>query len=93
MRNMFNSASSFKQQLCWDVTGKDVTNMFLSITGSSVISCDPSSSPTNQPTSQPSIQPPPPPVISESTSNVVVGAWVGGHLAVFTCVVLNLMRN
>ena len=42
MSNMFKSAA-FNQQLCWDVTGKDVTNMFAGTDGASAIVCMPSS--------------------------------------------------
>jgi len=54
---MFLSASSFNQQLCWNVTGKYVTDMFTGTNGASVIVCAPSSAPTGAPTGQPTNQP------------------------------------
>ena len=55
MENMFSGASAFNQQLCWNVTGKTVTNMFTNSNGASIIDC--TSQPTGQPTNQPTTQP------------------------------------
>jgi len=50
MSHTFYGASSFNQQLCWDVAGKIVTEMFTGTNCASIIVCVPSSSPTSQPT-------------------------------------------
>ena len=70
MQTMFKGASALSQQLCWDVSGKTITDMFLNTNSASVINCTipptgqptcvPSGQPTNptgQPTSQPTGQP------------------------------------
>ena len=57
MKDTFHDATAFSQQLCWDVTGKNVENMFTGTTGASTIVCAPSSQPTTQPTSQPTMEP------------------------------------
>ena len=54
---MFQNASAFNQQLCWDLTGKTTTDMFTGTDGASAIICIPSSEPTSQPTGQPTSQP------------------------------------
>ena len=55
MQTMFKGASAFSQQLCWDVSGKTITDMFLNTNSASVINC--TSPPTGQPTCVPSGQP------------------------------------
>jgi len=59
MTYMFDDATLFSQQLCWDVIGKTVTYMFTNTNGAAIIVCAPSSaptSPTGQPTTLPTIR-------------------------------------
>ena len=57
MMQMFFNAASFNRQLCWDVSGKTVTDMFTGTNGAATIVCAPPTSqptgPTGLPTSQP----------------------------------------
>lgn len=46
MARMFEEATSFSQRLCWNVTGKDTTDMFIGSNGGSICG-----QPTQQPTS------------------------------------------
>ena len=58
MRFMFDYAAVFNQQLCWDLTGKSIGNIFVGTNGTGTIVCPPTSQPTEQPTpSQPTSQP------------------------------------
>ena len=54
---MFLQATAFSQELCWDVSGKTVTNMFDGTNGATTVVCSPSSSPSGLPTIVPTSQP------------------------------------
>ena len=56
MYRMFWLASGFSQQLCWNLSGKQIIGIFSGSSGSSIV-CPTTFQPTGQPTCQPTCQP------------------------------------